>query len=227
MARPYFTARHIESMALLPPKLEIGRVYFVDDEQVLIIDHGTGPVVYGKSAGAQGPAGEPQPSLQYQLDKLAEASLMHSKNIWDISQRVNANLQHTDSDVQEKFDFVKNLTERNAEAITSIISTIHEQFNRYDSAVQILAKAISELSPVPEKQEEADPLDNETIYTENGAYTIQQTVLDDGTVILNLTPQEQVIDTLKAGDSVDFDGATWTVEEISTEGGTTSITIRP
>lgn len=87
MSRPYFTARHIESMALLPETLEVGRAYFVDDEQVIVIDHGRGPVIYGKSTGPQGAAGEPIPQLQDQIDKLAEASLSQSKTIWEINLR--------------------------------------------------------------------------------------------------------------------------------------------
>ncbi|MBQ7214934.1 MAG: hypothetical protein IJS39_02995 [Synergistaceae bacterium] len=287
MARPYFTARHLESMALLPDNLEIGRAYFVDDEQVIVIDHGRGPVVYGKSPGPQGIAGEPIPQLQDQINSLAEAELTTQRTIWDINERelqrhselrtkllqteqalteeisavedrainamfalesrltslhaeqdeqiqslkseVDANLQHSDSELIKRFEHAEEMSAHNAEAITTLIETIHEQFQKYDSALSILAKSVAELYPehYADTDSQDDPLDNETIYTDAGAYTIQQTILKDGTVVLNLTPQEQVIDSLKAGDSVDFDGSTWLVEDISTAGGTTTITIRP
>ena len=291
MARPYFAAKHVESMSLLPENLTIGRAYFVDDEQVIVIDHGRGPVVYGKSPGPQGIAGEPIPQLQDQINALAEAELTTQRTIWEINERevenaaqtdtaisllrqnltqeindnyrdldekiaaesvrresdiasltakhdmetqaltetVAANLEHSDSQTESKFEYVKELTAHNAEAITSLIATIHEQFQKYDSALNILAKSISELYPehyAPEDSQD-DPLDNETVYTDAGAYTIQQTTLKDGTVILNLTPQDQVVDTLKAGDTVDFDGSTWTVEQITSTDGTTTITIKP
>ena len=313
MARPYFTAKHVESMVLLPNNLEIGRAYFVDDEQVIVIDHGRGPVVYGKSPGPQGIAGEPIPQLQDQIDTLSEAVLITNKTIWDINERekleaaqtdsdfletyrfvnrtterleqnltervanetvmrkaainnmqlqhdldirterqhtdseiervsqehtndvatlqqvIAENLQHSDSLTQERFDFVKELTDHNAEAIASLINTLQTQFAKYDSALNILARSISELYPehfAPEDSQN-DPLDNETISTDAGSWTIQQTILKDGTVVLNLAATELVIDTLKIGDSVDFDGGYWTVENISTTDGVTSITIKP
>ena len=95
--------------------------------------------------------------------------------------------------------------------------------------MNILARSISELYPehfAPEDSQN-DPLDNETISTDAGSWTIQQTILKDGTVVLNLAATELVIDTLKIGDSVDFDGGYWTVEDISTTDGVTSITIKP
>ena len=240
MSRPYFTAKHVESMALLPDTLQIGRAYFVDDEQVIVIDHGRGPVIYGGAAGPQGIAGEPIPQLQEQIDKLVDASLTQSRTIWDINQReisrynelkseIEANLEHSDSELIKHFNYAEELSAHNAVAITTLIDTIHEQFKKYDSALSILTKSIAELYTghyAPEDSQD-DPLDNETVYTDAGAYTIQQTILKDGTIVLNLTPQEQVIDYLKAGDTVDFDGSTWTVEEISTEDGVTSITIKP
>ncbi len=332
MPRPYFTARHLESMALLPDKLELGRVYFIDDEQIIVIDHGRGPVIYGKSPGPQGIPGEPIPQLQDQIDQLAAASLtvqhtlwainereiaeakhtdseisrltqLHNSDIASVSQRVadnlthtdseiasvsqrvadnlthtdseiasvsqrvtdnlthtdseiarvskviadnlkhsdkalenltntvTENLEHTDSKIEAAYELAKELSGHNALAIASIIETLHQQFNKYDSAIQILAKSISELYPehyAPEVDPYLDPLDNEVVATDAGAWTIQQTTLKDGTVILSLSPVEpQVIDTLKAGDSVDFDGGYWTVDSITTEDGITSITLKP
>ena len=226
MARPYFTAKHIESMALLPDTLDIGRAYFVDDEQVIVIDHGRGPVIYGGATGPQGIAGEPIPQLQEQIDKLVDASLIQSRTIWDINKR---ELERHEQ-IQDLIASVKAEINSAIQAQrTEIDASIQEQADRMDSALNILAKSIANLYPehyAPEDSQD-DPLDNETVYTDAGAYTIQQTVLKDGTIILNLTPQTQVIDALKAGDTVDFDGATWTVEDISTTDGVTSITIKP
>lgn len=248
MPRPYFTAKHVESMSLLPENLEVGRAYFVDDEQVIVIDHGRGPVIYGGATGPQGIAGEPIPQLQEQIDKLVDASLTQSKTIWDINTREVAEAKSTAerfSNLQAHFTQSLADTEQRLETLISsesenrhteiaalqeeITTAINDQAERFDSALNILAKSIANLYPehyAPEDSQD-DPLDNETIYTDSGAYTIQQTILKDGTVVLNLTPQEQVIDSLKAGDSVDFDGSTWIVEEITNSDGVTSITIRP
>ena len=86
MSRPYFTARHLESMALLPETLEIGRVYFIDDAQVIVVDHGKGPVIYGGVPGPQGEPGEPLPQIQEQIDTLSGAILNLTKIIWEINQ---------------------------------------------------------------------------------------------------------------------------------------------
>ena len=247
MARPYFTARHLESMSLLPDTLEIGRAYFVDDEQVIVIDHGRGPVIYGKAAGPQGIAGEPIPQLQDQIDALAAGAFTTQKVIWDINKReverteqINARMDelkqehdahkaHSDEKSEEYFDRAMQASENNSAAILSLMKTMQEQFQKYDSALNILAKSISELYPehfAPEDSQD-DPLDNETVSTDAGTWTIQQTILKDGTVVLNLEAQDLVIDRIKIGDSVDFDGSTWLVEDVSTTDGVTSITIRP
>ena len=101
MARPYFAAKHVESMSLLPENLTIGRAYFVDDEQVIVIDHGRGPVVYGKSPGPQGIAGEPIPQLQDQINALAEAELTTQRTIWEINEREeNAAIEQIETSVE-------------------------------------------------------------------------------------------------------------------------------
>ena len=82
MSRPYWTAKHVGTGTLLPKKLTKGRAYFVEDEQVIVVDHGDGPITYGGKPGPQGQAGEPIPQLQDQIDKLAEASLRTLFDIW-------------------------------------------------------------------------------------------------------------------------------------------------
>ena len=215
MARPYFTAKHVESMSLLPGTLEVGRAYFVDDEQVIVIDHGRGPVIYGGATGPQGAAGEPIPQLQGQIDALAAQAFTTQKTIWDINKR--------------ELDRHEQIQEIIAGVKAEIAADIQEQADRMDSALNILAKSIANLYPehyAPEDSQD-DPLDNETVSTPAGSWTIQQTTLKDGTIVLNLEAQDLVIDTIQIGDTVDFDGATWTVEDVSTTDGTTSITIRP
>ena len=215
MPRPFYTAKHVESMSLLPETLEIGRAYFVDDEQVIVIDHGRGPVIYGGAAGPQGIAGEPIPQLQSQIDALAVEAFTTQRTIWDINKRE-----------LDRYEQIQNLIGNVREELTA---SMQEQADRMDSALNIIAKSIANLYPehyAPEDSQD-DPLDNETVSTPAGTWTIQQTTLKDGTVVLNLEAQELVIDRIKIGDSVDFDGSTWTVEDVSTEGGVTSITIRP
>ena len=215
MPRPFYTAKHVESMSLLPETLEVGRAYFVDDEQVIVIDHGRGPVIYGGATGPQGMAGEPLPQIQEQIDHLAAEALTTQKTVWDINKRE-----------LDRYEQIQNLIGNVREELTA---SMQEQADRMDSALNIIAKSIANLYPehyAPEDSQD-DPLDNETVSTPAGTWTIQQTTLKDGTVVLNLEAQELVIDRIKIGDSVDFDGSTWTVEDVSTEGGVTSITIRP
>lgn len=237
MAKPYFTAKHVESMALLPETLEVGRAYFVDDEQVIVIDHGRGPVTYGGATGPQGIAGEPIPQLQSQIDSLTAEALTTQKTIWDINTREVAHyeaIQSTIADVRsEILQVIQNQTETFNEALQAqhddLTTALQDQGERIDSALNILAKSIANLYPehyAPEDSQD-DPLDNETVSTPAGSWTIQQTTLKDGTIVLNLEAQSLVIDTIHIGDTVDFDGSTWTVEDISTTDGTTSITIRP
>ena len=215
MPRPYFTAKHVESMSLLPETLEVGRAYFVDDEQVIVIDHGRGPVIYGGAAGPQGVAGEPIPQIQSQIDALAAEAFTTQKTVWDINKRE-----------LDRHEQIQNLI---AGVKTEITQAVQEQADRMDSALNIIAKSIANLYPehyAPEDSQD-DPLDNETVSTPAGTWTIQQTTLKDGTIVLNLEAQELVIDHIKIGDSVDFDGSTWLVEDVSNQDGVTTITIRP
>ncbi len=226
MSRPYFTAKHVESMVLLPQTLEIGRAYFVDDEQVIVIDHGRGPVIYGGATGPQGAAGEPIPQLQSQIDALAAGAFTTQSTIWDINKR---EIEHYEQ-IHDAIESVKSEIVAGMQAQAEEFSAaMQEQADRMDSALNILAKSIANLYPehyAPEDSQD-DPLDNETISTPAGSWTIQQTTLKDGTIVLNLEAQDLVIDTIQIGDTVDFDGSTWTVEDVSTIDGTTSITIRP
>lgn len=55
------SSRHVKSRRLLPPVLKRGRKYFIEDEGVIVVDHGEGPREYGRNptaVGPQGPGGE-------------------------------------------------------------------------------------------------------------------------------------------------------------------------
>lgn len=55
------SSRHVKSRRLLPPVLKRGRKYFIEDEGVIVVDHGEGPREYGRNptaVGPQGPRGE-------------------------------------------------------------------------------------------------------------------------------------------------------------------------
>lgn len=74
MATNKWSTKHVATLSDLPQILEKGRAYFIDDEHYIIIDHGSGPVIYGNRTGAQGQAGEPIPILQNQIDSLTNAA---------------------------------------------------------------------------------------------------------------------------------------------------------
>ncbi|MBQ2616663.1 MAG: hypothetical protein IJF90_07365, partial [Synergistaceae bacterium] len=72
----------------------------------------------------------------------------------------------------------------------------------------------------------ADPLDGEQITTDAGTWTIEQTILEDGSIVLNLSATELVIDTIDVGDSVGYDGTNWTVSSVTrNDDGTISLTL--
>ena len=55
------SSRNVKSRRLLPPVLKRGRKYFIEDEGVIVVDHGEGPREYGRNptaVGPQGPRGE-------------------------------------------------------------------------------------------------------------------------------------------------------------------------
>lgn len=73
MSAPFYGLSHIETLENLPPNLERGRAYFIDDEGYIVIDHGRGPVVYGNRPGPAGEAGEPIPELNEKINYLTQA----------------------------------------------------------------------------------------------------------------------------------------------------------
>ena len=290
-------------MSLLPQKLVRGRAYFIDDEQVIVVDHGKGPVIYGGKPGPQGQAGEPLPQLQDQIDNLAAAELLTQENIWRLTERsdkkisgVEDNLENLAEETSEKFsqtdtrisheaqiakdytdaleaqteqkfiqagqdlaqvaqsakdytDSLHNLhtsdvihlenlisdsdshlqsqVDNQTSAILSLIMTVQEKFTSYDNALAIITKAISNLYPAPYAEETQDPLDGETLSTDAGTWTIQQTILDDGMIVCELEAQSLLIETLQVGDKVDYDGSTWTVKNYSVSDGMITVELTP
>ena len=46
------SSRHVKSRHLLPTLLKKGRKYFIEDEGVILVDHGEGPREYGRNPTA-------------------------------------------------------------------------------------------------------------------------------------------------------------------------------
>lgn len=275
MARPYFSVKHVESMDSLPEKLTPGRIYFVDDEQSIVIDHGNGlpPVIYGGKPGPMGPAGEPQPHLQEQIDTLAQTELAMQKLIWDEGKKFRENLTRTADNLAETLDRVQDMANTNAQTLMSLSRTIKESFDSYDAAIATLSKAVTNLYPdhiwhgdddgqseTPSPQtntlaqtlnvgdnvnfsgekllvnkytvnadgsfsvglqsqgefsDDSDPLDNETISTDAGSWTIQQSNMHDGSTVYDLTAQHSVPDTLAEGDTITTGTDSYTVSSMT------------
>ena len=247
MSRPYFSAKHVGTMSLLPENLVRGRAYFVDDEQIIVIDHGQGAVIYGGKPGPQGIAGEPLPQLQDQIDQLAEAELLTQKHIWELTQRSDSKLEQVSNTFTEQLtqaekdlahftalstdtdSHLQSQINTNSEAMLSLIDTIQAKFTEIDSAIAILTKTIASLYPSNDPADypdRSDPLDGEIITTDSGSWVVQQSTLSDGTMLLELEAQQLLIDTLKVGDRVDYDGSTWLVEDYSVDGGIITLELR-
>lgn len=85
MAKPYTKHEHVRTLAELPNKLVKGRIYFVDEESYIVIDHGDnrGPQIYGNRQGIQGPPGEPVPKMLNDIEAhslaIANTQLLISK----------------------------------------------------------------------------------------------------------------------------------------------------
>lgn len=229
MSRPWYSVKHVESKSLLPTKLTRGRAYFVDDEQVIVIDHGLGPVIYGGKPGPQGQAGEPLPQIQGQLDSLAAASLTMQSTFWENLERQHKSEARAEAAITEASSFLQGQVNLNAQGILTVTELIYRKFKEYDAAVSTLTKTLAELYPEEFRGKGGDgkdPLDDVVVTTPEGRWKVQQTVLQDGTIVLELDAQELRIERLKVGDRVDYDGSTWTVSEYErSEDGTISLTI--
>lgn len=234
MTQPLFSIKHVATEALLPKKLTIGRAYFVADEKEIIIDHGDGrgPVRYGSKPGPQGMPGEPIPSLQGQIDELAEASLATSRNIHLLNERSRTDFEHLQKIIQDNIDMLKNQDDENASAILSLLLTVNKKFTDYDSAINILASTLANLYPASQGGTAGDGT-NDTpkgiITADDGtSYKIEQayTQGDTGVIVLTLY-DTSAASKLKEGDKVNIDSGYFVVNDLtaSGEGGIIALTL--
>ena len=234
MTQPLFSIKHVATEALLPKKLTVGRAYFVADEKEIIIDHGDGrgPVRYGSKPGPQGIPGEPIPSLQGQIDELAEASLATTLNIHQMNERNRADFAHLQKIILDNIEMVKSQNEENASAILSVLFTVNKKFSDYDSAINILANTLANFYPDSHGGSSGDGTNNTSkgiITADDGtSYKIEQayTQGDTGVVVLTLYDTSKV-STLKEGDTVNFDSGYFVVNDLTTsnEGGIIALTL--
>lgn len=149
MSKPYFSVKHVESMSLLPEKLVPGRIYFVEDEQVLVIDHGNGfpPVIYGGKPGPQGATGTPQAILQDEANVLAHTALAIEAMLWEEGNKLRKELAHIDEKAASQLDILFDLVNTNSYSMMNLVATIKKTFEHYDSAFATLGKAVSNLYP--------------------------------------------------------------------------------
>lgn len=228
MAKRFWRAAHVETAALLPEKLVKGRAYFVDDEQVIVIDHGFGPVIYGGKPGPQGQPGAPTPQLQDQIDKLAAASITSSKTFWDYGRRNDKKISNMNGLLEDMNDKLQSQIDYLTHAVVSLSTAINTKFKHYDAAVATMARAISNLYPdfdwhfddentddENKVNPKADILDDEVFTTESGTWRIEQTKLEDGTMMFELTAQDPL-----DGETITTDYGTWSIDQTFMDDGT-------
>lgn len=226
--------KYVPSSALLPETLVQGRLYFVGDEQVIILDSGDGPKIYGAtSSPATFLTAETSPSLKEQIDILAAAELQTGLNYWAETVKVRKELSRLEARLETLTAKLQAQASSNAAGILQLTQAFNAEAEKTESEIATLAKTITKFHPYfdPETQtynpDTDDPLDNETISTDAGQWIIQQTYNPDGTMTLELTPLAQYVETLKEGDIVMIDGEQWEVHEITNEDGTISLRLVP
>ncbi len=113
MARPYTKHEHVRTLAELPEKLVKGRIYFVDEQGYIVIDHGDnlGVQIYGNRPGIQGPPGEPVPKILNDIEA-------HSLAIANV-QLLISRLHDT---YIERFEEIENI-------ISALIAAISQSLN--------------------------------------------------------------------------------------------------
>ena len=241
MSRPYFSVKHVESLALLPKKLTPGRIYFIDDEQYIIIDHGNGlpPVIYGNRPGPQGASGEPQPQLQEQVDTLAQTQIKTQSFLWEESNKVRTIIQHLTDTFNETIERFQEMVDTNAQSIMSLAATIKTSFDNYDSAIATLGKAVANLYPDGTYHIDDDDTQSESpaapllaqslnigddVSSEGTRYTVLNSQKNaDGSLSLSLRNNGEFSDT---SDLMDFEtmqnaSGSWVIQETNKSDGTT------
>lgn len=241
MTRPYFSVKHVESMSLLPEELTPGRIYFIDDEQVIVIDHGNGlpPVIYGGKPGPQGASGEPQPFLQQEIDTLAQTELAMQSLIWDEGKKFRDALARISEHFTETFDHLQEMSNTNSQAIMNLSETIKRSFDNYDNAIATLGKAVSNLYP---DYSQSDDDDTPTPIPDT-INTVAQNVNDGDNVSFNgekftvsnygITPKGAITMTLQSqgafsdnsdpldNETVKINDDTYTIQQTNSSDGST------
>ena len=187
MARPYYSVKHVRTLAELPQKLTRGRAYFVDDEAYIIIDHGMGPVIYGNKSGPQGQPGEPIPILQAQIDELTRASFGNTFNLYEFNNARKQDIQFemdqrevNMTDIYTQLNFVSNAVL----TLTKITSDIAENLRGTENAMLKLLLDNEQVSTVT-------PLKQYDVLTTDGySWSISEAAVSDeeGTLIFTLKP---------------------------------------
>lgn len=215
MSRPYWSARHVESLADLPEKLVRGRAYFVDDESYIVIDHGRGPVIYGGKAGPMGPSGEPQPHIQSQIDTLSDSIISVLDTLNFAFKTAKTETQNLREKLNDSLAQINDANSSLSNSVLQILNTINLKFSEYDRSIAILSNAVAKLyggGEIPELDEEpgenqgGSSDDNlahindyqsvkyelgEILYTSSGSFQVNSSKLnDDGSVSLILSVQE-------------------------------------
>lgn len=214
-----FSIKYVPDAALLPDELVQGRLYFVGDEQVIILDSGDGPKIYGAgSSPVTYIHSESSPSLKEQIDALAGAELTNGLNYWAETMRTRKELARLEARLEAITAQLQEQATANSAGILHLEQAITAEAEKTDNELATLAKTITKFHPYAEQPESTydpstdDPLDNETLETDAGSWTIQQTYNPDGTITFELTSQELAVHTLNNGDTVSAEGETWTVD---------------
>ena len=234
MAKPLLSVRHISNEALLPDKLTPGRLYFVADEQVIIVDHGDGrgPVRYGDKPGPQGIAGEPVPALQGQIDELADASLATLLNLHNLNVREKGNNEAITQRVSELAESLRDSSSENAEAILNLLVIVSNKFKDYDHAIGILANTLTKFYPPSYGATAGDGSNTITtgeIITANGtAFRVDESYYDGETGVVTRTVYDKSsAGSLHVGDLVQIDNGYFVVNSIANTsyGGVIQLTL--
>lgn len=190
------SVKYVPSSALLPEVLVQGRLYFVGDEQVIILDSGDGPKIYGAtSSPATYVHSESSPSLKEQIDMLAAAELQSGINYWNESVRTRKELARLEARLEALTARLQDQATANAQGILELTQAVQHEAEKTDSEIATLAKTITKFHPYADapvyNPDTDDPLDNAVITTDEGQWIVQQTYNPDGTITFDLTRAAQ------------------------------------
>ena len=120
--------KYVPSSALLPEVLVQGRLYFVGDEQVIILDSGDGPKIYGATAApASYIHSESSPSLKEQIDALAAAEIQSGLNYWAETVKVRKELSRLEARLETLTAQLQAQASANARGILELTQTVQSE----------------------------------------------------------------------------------------------------